>query len=74
MLDDDERAQMTDFLQTLVQTPSPSTQERAVAELIQQELHRVGVRNAVTDCVGNVVARLGNGNGPTLRSMRTWIQ
>lgn len=66
MLGDDERAQMTEFLQTLVQTPSPSTHERAAAELIRRELHRVGVLNVVTDCVGNVVARLGNGIGPTL--------
>ncbi len=62
----DERSQMMDFLRALVQTPSLSCDERAIAHLIQQELHQVGVGSVMTDCVGSVVARLGNGNGPTL--------
>ncbi len=62
----DECIQMTGFLRSLVQTPSPSTQEGAVANLILDELKAVGVSDVHIDRVGNVVARLGDGPGPTL--------
>lgn len=65
-LDDAERAALTDFLQKLVQTPSPSTQEGEVAELIRQELAAAGVTDVFTDRAGNVVARIGTGDGPVL--------
>jgi len=65
-LSEQEREQMTHFLQALVRTPSPSTQERAVAELIEEELKRVGVEDIRTDAVGNVIATIGDGNGPTI--------
>lgn len=65
-LRDGEREAMTVFLQNLIRTPSPSTQEQDVAALIQNELRSVGVEDVFVDRAGNVVGRLGDGNGPTL--------
>lgn len=65
-LSEEEYAQMVDFLRRLVQTPSHSGHEGDVAELIQQELRRVGVENVRVDRVGNVIARLGAPSGPML--------
>jgi putative selenium metabolism hydrolase len=61
-----EIAQMTHFLQRLVQTPSPSSHEGDLAALIRQELHAIGVADVFTDRAGSVFARLGSGIGPTL--------
>jgi putative selenium metabolism hydrolase len=61
-----ERESMTFFLQNLIRTPSPSTQEQDVAALIQKELRSVGVEDVFVDRAGNVIGRLGDGNGPTL--------
>jgi len=66
MLDVDECVQMTHFLRALVQTPSLSTAEGAVAELIRHELRAVGIQDVRTDRAGSVMALLGNGDGPTL--------
>ncbi len=54
------------FLRRLVQTPSPSTQEGAVAQLIAAEMQRLGLPGVTIDPMGNVIARLGTGEGPTL--------
>ena len=62
----EESVQMTRFLRLLVQTPSPSSGESAVADLIMQELLAIGIADVFRDSVGNVIARLGNGLGPTL--------
>ncbi|HPL28361.1 MAG TPA: YgeY family selenium metabolism-linked hydrolase [Anaerolineae bacterium] len=59
-------AEMIEFLRRLVQTSSLSTQEGAVAELIAAEMHRLGLPNVQVDAMGNVIARLGPGGGPTL--------
>jgi len=59
-------AEMIEFLRRLVQTPSPSTQEGAVAELIAGEMKRLGLPEVKIDPMGNVIARLGTGEGPTL--------
>jgi putative selenium metabolism hydrolase len=61
-----DRISLTPFLRELVQTPSPSTQERAVAERIIAEMKRLGFRNVHTDHIGNVVGRTGAGRGPLL--------
>ena len=58
--------QMIQFLRRLVQTPSLSTQEGAVAELIVAEMKRLGLPDVRVDAMGNVIARLGTGNGPVL--------
>jgi putative selenium metabolism hydrolase len=66
MLGVDECVELTGFLRALVQTPSLSAQEGTVAEMIRQQLRTVGVHDIRTDRAGNVIARLGNGQGPTL--------
>lgn len=58
--------EMIQFLRQLVQTPSPSTNEGAVAELIVAELTRLGLKDTRIDPMGNVIACLGTGEGPTL--------
>jgi len=61
-----ENQEMIRFLQRLVQTPSPSTQEGAVARLIVEELTRLGFPEVRVDSMGNVIARLAAGDGPVL--------
>ena len=70
-LSHEAQAEMIDFLQNLVRTPSVSTQEKEVAGLIRQQLQAIGVDDIYTDPVGNVVARLGSGDGPALYPQRT---
>ena len=62
----DERIAMTAFLKKLVQTASPSTEEGDVAALIQEELADCGITDVQVDAIGNVIARVGDGDGPTL--------
>jgi len=62
----DERERMTRFLQRLLQTPSFSAQEGDLAALIESELRTLGFEDVFTDRVGNVIARIGTGSGPTL--------
>ncbi len=50
----------------MVQTPSPSTQEGAVAKRIVAEMTRLGFRDVRTDRIGNVVGWIGPGHGPVL--------
>jgi putative selenium metabolism hydrolase len=57
---------MIDFLKELVKTPSVSGQEAAVANLIAGQLRSGGMTDVQIDPAGNVIARLGDGNGPTL--------
>lgn len=58
--------EMIQFLRRLVQTPSLSAQEGAVAELIANEMWHLGLPEVWIDPMGNVLARLGPGGGPTL--------
>ncbi|MDI7275670.1 MAG: YgeY family selenium metabolism-linked hydrolase, partial [Anaerolineae bacterium] len=57
---------MIRFLRRLVQTPSPSTQEGAVAALVADEMRRLGLPGVSVDPMGNVIARLGTGERPVL--------
>lgn len=54
------------FAQRLIQTPSPSAQESAIAQVIAAHLDDLGFPNVRVDAMGNVIATLGNGNGPTI--------
>ena len=65
-LSDDIRADLVDFLKRLVQTPSPSSQEEQVVQLVVEELRSLGVEDVHIDKAGNVIARLGCGSGPCL--------
>jgi len=61
-----DRTHLAAFLRDLVRTPSPSTQESAVAERIIAEMKRLGFRDVHTDRIGNVVGWIGPGHGPLL--------
>lgn len=61
-----EESQLDTFLSKLVRTPSLSCYEKEVAQLLVDELTRVGVNDVRIDRVGNVIARIGSGKGPTL--------
>lgn len=65
-LDSHEQASMISFLKELVQTPSISGQEEGVAKLIVNRLRSGGAKDTRIDPAGNVIARLGSGDGPTL--------
>jgi putative selenium metabolism hydrolase len=60
------RDNLTNFAQRLVRTASLSTQEAEVAELIRQELVRLEIDDVRIDRIGNVIVRVGRGDGPTL--------
>lgn len=49
------------FLKEIISIPSPSGQEKAVAERIVAEMKKVGFDEAFTDKAGNAVGRFGNG-------------
>jgi putative selenium metabolism hydrolase len=57
---------MATFLQDLVRIPSLSTHEEAVAVRLAEEMRRVGFAEVWTDRIGNVIGRIGNGQGPKL--------
>jgi putative selenium metabolism hydrolase len=65
-LNPQDRRDLLTFLRDLVQTPSPSTQEGAVAERIVAEMKRLGFRDVRHDRIGNVVGWIGPGHGPVL--------
>ncbi len=65
-LDPQDRTGLVAFLRDLVQIPSPSTEERAVAQRIVAEMERLGLREVRVDRVGNVVGQVGPGRGPVL--------
>jgi putative selenium metabolism hydrolase len=49
------------FLKEIISIPSPSGQEKDVAERIVAEMKKVGFDEAFTDKAGNAVGRIGNG-------------
>jgi putative selenium metabolism hydrolase len=61
-----DQTNLAAFLRDLVQIPSPSTEEGAVAERIIAEMQRLGLRDVRMDRMGNVVGWTGPGDGPTL--------
>jgi putative selenium metabolism hydrolase len=55
------------FCQRLIQTPSPSGREEEVAQLIQEEMKRLGYDEVWTDQVGNVIGLLkGDRDKPSI--------
>jgi succinyl-diaminopimelate desuccinylase len=60
------RQDLIAFAQKLVQTPSMSGQEGDVAALIQREMERLNYDAVWVDEAGNVIGRVGGGEGPTL--------
>ncbi len=57
---------MARFLQELVRIPSLSTHEEALASRLADEMWRVGFAEVRTDRIGNVIGRVGSGQGPKL--------
>lgn len=57
---------MAKFLQDLVRIPSLSSHEEAVAIRLAEEMRRVGFADVWTDRIGNVIGRVGSGQGPKL--------
>jgi succinyl-diaminopimelate desuccinylase len=64
---EDIRPAVTDFCQRLVQTPSLSGQEGAVAYLVRAEMEFLGYDDVNIDEVGNVIGVMrGTGGGPSV--------
>lgn len=61
-----DRSALNAFLRDLVQTPSLSGQEGAVARRIERELKAVGFDEVSIDRAGNVIGRIGPGTGNRL--------
>jgi putative selenium metabolism hydrolase len=57
---------MATFLQDLVRIPSLSTHEEAVAVRLAEEMRSVGFAEVRMDRIGNVIGRVGSGQGPRL--------
>jgi putative selenium metabolism hydrolase len=57
---------MAKFLQDLVRIPSLSSHEGAVAVRLAEEMRRAGFVDVWTDRIGNVIGRVGSGQGPKL--------
>jgi len=63
-----QRKLMVDFCRRLIQTPSLSGQEEAVARLVEAEMIALGFDEVWIDEVGNVVGLLrGSGDGPRVQ-------
>lgn len=54
--------EMTTFLRDLIAIPSPSGQEKLVAERIEKEMLRVGFDETFIDDYGSVIGRMGDGS------------
>jgi len=65
-LSSQDRNDLVAFLQDLIRIPSLSTQERALAERLAEEMRRVGFPRVRQDRIGNVIGCLGAGPGPRL--------
>ncbi|HHX45110.1 MAG TPA: YgeY family selenium metabolism-linked hydrolase [Chloroflexi bacterium] len=61
-----DSAALTAFAQSLVRTPSISTQEGEVAALVADEMRVVGFDEVRVDRMGNVIGRIGPGHGKKL--------
>ena len=65
-LDDAGRKALLRFLKVLIRTPSPSAEERLVAQLLADEMRAVGFPDVTLDKMGNVIGHIGRGSGPSL--------
>lgn len=61
-----DRDSLAAFAQTLVRTPSVSTQEGEVAALVAEEMQEAGFDEVRVDRMGNVIGRIGPGRGKKL--------
>ena len=64
---DDRRDEMVDLLRELIMTPSPSGEEKAVAELIANKLREFDFEKVEIDGLDNVICKIdGTRGSPTL--------
>jgi len=61
-----DRDALLALAQALIRTPSPSGHEGQVAQLVQEAMRRAGCDEVRVDELGNVVGRLGDGQGRRL--------
>jgi putative selenium metabolism hydrolase len=61
-----DKAELVEFLQDIVRTPSLSGEEDRVAMRIAAAMRRAGFREVFTDRIGNIVGRLGERKRPVL--------
>lgn len=62
-----EFASMLDLARRLIREPSPSLGERKVAELVEQEMRRIGYDDVRRDELGNVIGIVeGHSTGPSI--------
>ncbi len=61
-----DRDSLAAFAQSLVRTPSVSTQEGEVAALVAEEMRTAGFDEVRVDRMGNVLGRIGPGRGKKL--------
>jgi len=52
---------ITDFLIKMVKTPSFSTKEKEVIQVIKTEMKKIGFDEIKIDGLGNIIGRIGNG-------------
>ncbi len=65
-LSEEEREGLFDFVQRLVRTPSLPGDEKAVADLVLDEMERLGFDDVQRDEAGNVFGTAGTAEGPLL--------
>jgi putative selenium metabolism hydrolase len=65
-LSSQDRNDLVAFLQDLIRIPSPSTEEKAMAERLAEEMRRVGFPRVRQDRIGSVIGCLGDSAGPRL--------
>jgi putative selenium metabolism hydrolase len=56
------RDSVTEFLRELIALPSPSCEEKAIAERVVAEMKSLGYEEAFIDAMGNAVGRVGEGS------------
>ncbi len=61
-----DQSDMISFLRELIRTPSLSTKEGKVAARLATEMERLGFSEVHIDRIGNVVGRIGRGEGKKL--------
>ena len=53
---------LVSFLREIVEIPSPSCEEKEVAERVKSEMEKLGYDEVRIDSFGNVIGKLGDGN------------
>jgi putative selenium metabolism hydrolase len=64
-LSSQDRSNLVAFLQDLVRIPSPSTEEKALAERLAEEMRRVGFPRVRRDRIGNIIGCLPSASPST---------